>query len=935
MREYEKENALRKNALLVFLSLVLILLSGMKVAQAQQVIFVDQKQRFWTDSVKTITEGIEKAQKANCTEIWVAAGTYRERIKLSPGICIYGGFTGEEVVGGNQTRKEVRDNRDILTNVTVIDAELKGTAVTGASGAVIDGFMIKNGKAAQGGGILCNESNPYAGATVTIMNCTITGNEATTGNGGGIYLCNYKPIIINCEIVENDAPRGAGGGIALLSTMDGLIKNNEIQRNISSKGAGLYINSAGAQVEIRNNLITRNSATTGSGGGLYMERCSTPLVSNNIIAQNQAVTGGGGIYLWGSHPVIINDTIAENYATMNAYSELLCDLSQPAITNSIVWSIGGGEAVYSPYPMTKVTYSDISNLGSIEIEGANTNISQDPKFKDTLYHLQTGIDGSVCIDAGDPASSLDRDLSRNDMGAYGGQNAGKVGCDYAFPVIDVKLDPIPGIEANNIEGTMTWFKVVPIYPDNSLGIYLNDVLIVELKDNDGLPPKVVITDSIGIPLDPNTISLANGKNVLTIKATDGFGHQAVRSINIDVVDTTPPEIICPAGITVEAEGPEGVAATSAAIQAFLKGATATDIVDGSVTPTTDAPQMLKVGKTIVTFTATDKAGQSSTCQATVSVVDTTSPVISCPDAITVEAEGPEGVAATSAAIQAFLKGATATDIVDGSVTPTYEAPEMFKVGKTVVTFTATDKAGKSSTCSAAVTVVDTTPPAMSCPDGITVEAEGADGVSANNEAIQAFLNGATATDIVDGAVTPVANAPAVFGIGQTVVTFTATDKAGNSNTCSATVIVEDTTAPVITSCPQSITVKAESPRGAAIDSAAIQAFLNSFTATDVVGVNLTNDAPAIFPVGDTVVTFTAIDSANHTSTCKATVTVMRTGDINGDGKLSAADALSVFQCYLEEGPCNQGCDVDGDGRISAKDALCVFLKYLGEPSCLD
>ncbi|MCL6582931.1 MAG: right-handed parallel beta-helix repeat-containing protein [bacterium] len=765
MKEHEKKNALKKNALLFFLSLVFILISGMKVARAQQVIYVDQKQRFWPDAVKTISEGIAKAKTANCKEIWVAEGTYQERIQLFAGLCLYGGFAGDEVFVGDKQKKEIIENRNFRVNRTVIDAELKGVAVVGAPGAVIDGLVIKNGKAAQGGGIFCSQDNPYSPATITIENCTITRNEASSGNGGGIYLNNYSPTIRNCEIFENTALNGAGGGIYLLSTTAGLIKNNEIQRNRASKGAGLYLRAVGAEVEIRNNLISRNVAMSGEGGGVYMEKCSSPLFSNNVVAQNQARDGAGGIYLYLSHPILINDTIAENIATMNAYSELSCILAQPTITNCIIWSMGGGYAVYSQYPMTKVSYSDISDLGVLDIAGVNTNISQDPKFKDTLYHLQTGPDGSVCIDAGDPTSPLDPDGTPCDMGAYGGAGAGKVGCDYVFPTIEVMVDPIPPVEASGSGVTMAWFKISPRLVDNALEIYLNDTLIVVLSDNDAIPPKFVLTDSQGLPIDPAAIALVNGANLLTITAIDSYGHQSARGIQINVVDTTAPVI--------------------------------------------------------------------------------------------------------------------------------------------------------------------------TCPEDTTLEAEGADGVLATSSAAQAFLGAAVASDVVDGAVAVVSDAPAVFGLGETVVTFTATDKAGNVGSCQAKVSVVDTTAPVITNCPGNITVRAEGAAGTSAASEAIQAFLNEFAATDKVGVSVSNDAPAIFPIGDTVVTFTAQDTAGNKTTCTATVTVMRSGDVDGDGKLTIKDAEYSFRCYLGQGPCSQACDVDGDGKVTINDARCIFQKYLGQPSCLD
>ena len=45
-------------------------------------------------------------------------------------------------------------------------------------------------------------------------------------------------------------------------------------------------------------------------------------------------------------------------------------------------------------------------------------------------------------------------------------------------------------------------------------------------------------------------------------------------------------------------------------------------------------------------------------------------------------------------------------------------------------------------------------------------------------------------------------------MGTTVVTYTATDAAGNTSTCSFNVTVEDNTNPVIAGCPSNITVNA-------------------------------------------------------------------------------------------------------------------------------
>jgi hypothetical protein len=92
--------------------------------------------------------------------------------------------------------------------------------------------------------------------------------------------------------------------------------------------------------------------------------------------------------------------------------------------------------------------------------------------------------------------------------------------------------------------------------------------------------------------------------------------------------------------------------------------------------------------------------------------DQTPPVITCPSDVTVECVGTCGVPKTDPQLTAFFAGVSATDECTASPTITNDAPDCFPKGTTTVTFTATDDKLNSSTCTANVTVVDTTPPTI-------------------------------------------------------------------------------------------------------------------------------------------------------------------------------------------------------------------------------
>jgi hypothetical protein len=83
----------------------------------------------------------------------------------------------------------------------------------------------------------------------------------------------------------------------------------------------------------------------------------------------------------------------------------------------------------------------------------------------------------------------------------------------------------------------------------------------------------------------------------------------------------------------------------------------------------------------------------------------------------------------------------------------------------------------------------------------------------------------------------------------------------------AVVVQLDTTAPVLTA-PPDMSVTTTDPNGASVD-------IGVATATDDRDPSpvITNDAPAVFPVGTTIVTWSAADAAGNTATATQTVTV--------------------------------------------------------------
>ena len=96
-----------------------------------------------------------------------------------------------------------------------------------------------------------------------------------------------------------------------------------------------------------------------------------------------------------------------------------------------------------------------------------------------------------------------------------------------------------------------------------------------------------------------------------------------------VIDTTEPTITAPEDIVLEADS-----AISNIVN--LGQAEATDeVLLESLT--NDAPSEFSLGETIVTWTAQDSSGNAASATQQVTIIDTTSPTITAPDDITLEA----------------------------------------------------------------------------------------------------------------------------------------------------------------------------------------------------------------------------------------------------------------------------------------------------------
>src|SRR5215207_3067560 len=431
-----------------------------------------------------------------------------------------------------------------------------------------------------------------------------------------------------------------------------------------------------------------------------------------------------------------------------------------------------------------------------------------------------------------------------------------------------------------------------------------------------------------------------GQHNVTVTVTDsanGFrGQTASDNIIVTISDKEPPQISVPRQIIAEARGPNGANVTFTV--------SATDIVDGSVPVSCRAQSSgtfqsgtttanFKLGTTTVNCHATDSSGNTGYGNFTVTVQDTTPPIITVPEDIVVEATGPEGAKVNFTV--------SATDVVDGKATLgsngaliqedqdgrdieiscNPRSGSTFELGTTTVNCYAEDSSRNRVDGIFSVTVQDTTPPIITVPEDIVVEATGPEGAKVNFTVSATDVVDGKATldrnnmliqDNVGGSITIVCDPPSgsTFPIGETVVQCAATDEAGNTATASFTVTVQDTTPPIIT-VPEDIVVEATGPEGAKVNF--------TVSATDIVDGKATLEEDGVLIQGDNI-------RGNITISCNPrSGDTFELGDTAPSAPASAATSGSVFMqsapstsvnCYAEDSSDN---GVNGSFPVTVRD----------------
>jgi hypothetical protein len=161
---------------------------------------------------------------------------------------------------------------------------------------------------------------------------------------------------------------------------------------------------------------------------------------------------------------------------------------------------------------------------------------------------------------------------------------------------------------------------------------------------------------------------ATGTQVVTFMATDECGNTATCTSTVTILDTTAPDIVCPANLTLECdEDSDFTIAGNVLISAWLSSVSGSDacgVVDlvNNYNENNYSNGCGATGTQVVTFTATDECDNTTTCTSTVTILDTTAPDIVCPANLTLECDADgDFTIAGNALISSWLCSVTGSD----------------------------------------------------------------------------------------------------------------------------------------------------------------------------------------------------------------------------------------------------------------------------------
>ncbi len=550
---------------------------------------------------------------------------------------------------------------------------------------------------------------------------------------------------------------------------------------------------------------------------------------------------------------------------------------------------------------TALVVSSNYNSGDAFANGTTTTViytATDLCGNTTSCSFDVTVDGSCCFDppiiscpptyVGCPTDSIDPSNTGTGTVAPGSTNCLNPNLSY----VDAETNPFNCAISREI--TRTWIATDPEDPSNTSTctqlIQLRDTeeptltncpTDLSVDSNDGLcvsvnwtAPTAMDNCQISSLTADYTIGecFPVGSTTVTYLALDGCGNNTSCSFIVTVNDVScmnGPNLICPDDYTscpgTNDSNPKETGLPQVTPGGPNCGAPVVAFTDNVISTSTCGEQIIER-----TWTAYDADNPSfiSSCIQTISFIDNLNPVITnCPQNQTLSS-------IDGNCVEANWNLPQASDNCDlASFTATHNAGECLPLGITEVSYLATDGCGNTSSCSFTIEVVDnscTALPLISCPN-----VDNSCPQISTDPTISGYATATAGSTFCDPPLVTfediVTNPFPCNNTYQIERIWTATDPNNPNLTASCTQIItrNDINVPLI-SCPNDISL-------VSLDGLPVSVSWNAPSATDNCGsVSVTSNYSSgdDFPVGTTVVSYTATDLCGNTSRCEFLIEII-------------------------------------------------------------
>ena len=522
-------------------------------------------------------------------------------------------------------------------------------------------------------GVLANDSDSDTDGTdlkTKIKKEPISGTIILTSNGGFTYI--PDPDYFGLDSFEYKVSDGTGGKTTGLVTLDVLPVS---ETPVSVSDAYNIDEDTPLEVSAAEGVLANDSDSDTDSTDLKTEIIVDPTFGTITLNSNGIFTYIPNADYFGLDSFEYKVSDDENYATSSVAIDVLAINDAPIAENG----------AYT---------TDEDTLLTISSPGVLANDADVDSINLTVVVTENPTSGVVVLE--------------NDGVFTYTPNADYFGADsFTYSVADDDGEVVTATVAI----TVTAVNDAPVATNDAYPVNEDDTLVVSTAEgvltNDADVDSINLTVVVSENPTSGTITL-NSDGIFTYTPNaDYFGdesfeytvsdgeNEVTATVAIAITDVNDPPVISdPISITVESTGLETPLSVIGLSEPIV-----IDLFDSTPTITNDAPAAFPLGTTIVTWTATDSSDAFATATQLITLEDTTSPTISTPSDLIVEATGLDTLQSSVG-----LSEPTVTDAVDSTPTITNDAPVVFSLGDTTVIWTATDASGNSVTATQLVTV---------------------------------------------------------------------------------------------------------------------------------------------------------------------------------------------------------------------------------------